>query len=224
MKRLIWLLPILLILTSCSSLGIVNEVITPTNSTTTVSTTDVVTTADPIIITSTATTTTTTTTNTPLVIKTPQDLLKSPNDIVYPCEISFNNYIAGNNEYLWYSDDKTPVFIIARDVLCVEIYNANDYNAVFNLTYENINSPETFQGGTIEYQPETQAQNWVTIKYPAITLLPHQLLGIPITLDVPYGTVLPSNWEFDINVADATNASELSTQEQVRCLVNMMQP
>ena len=206
----------MLALTSCS-LGIANVVVTPTDSTTKTTTT-----------TSggnTPTFATTTTTITPLVINNKQDLLKADADIVYPAVIQIGNYIAGVNIQTWYLDDKTPVFgHNSGDVMCVEIYNANDYNAVFSLQYADITAPSTFDNGSIVYQPEPDAVNWVTIAHPTITLLAHQLLGIPISLNVPVGTVCPPDWEFRITITDVTNEGQIYTNQQVRFLVHMMQP
>ena len=207
----------MLILTSCS-LGLVDVVVTSTGSS--VKTTTTVTSGGntPLLA-------TTTTTMTPLVINNKQDLLKANSDLVYPAVIQFNNYIAGINIQTWYLDDKTPVFgHNSGDVMCVEIYNANDYNAVFSLQYADIIAPSTFDNGSTVYQPEPDAVNWVTIAHPTITLLAHQLLGIPISLDVPVGTVCPPNWEFRITVTDVTNEAQIYTNQQVRFLVSMMQP
>jgi hypothetical protein len=143
----------------------------------------------------------------------------------YPYEISFNNYIAGVNQQLWTNDDKTPVFgHSAGDTMCIDVYNANDYNTVFSLTYADIYVPDTFQNGSTIYQPEPDAVNWVTIKNSAITLLPHQLLGIPVSLHVPAGTVCPPHWEFRITITDTTDQPMININYQTRFLVDMMQP
>jgi hypothetical protein len=143
----------------------------------------------------------------------------------YPYVIAFNNYVAGVNQQLWTQDDKTPVFgHQAGDVMCIDIYNANDYNTVFSLQYADISIPDTFQNGSTIYQPEPRAINWVTIKYPAITLLAHQLLGIPVSLHVPEGVICPSHWEFRVTVTDTTDQSMIMINYQTRFLVNMMQP
>lgn len=212
------ILAIGLMLTSCATLGAVNEVITPS---TTLQTTAVA----PISTTDTSITTTTRTSVTPLTINTKEDLLKATTYLYYPYEISFNNYLVGIKIQTWTQDDKTPVFgHNAGDVMCIDIYNANDYNTVFSLEYENIYSPSTFEDGSTVYQPEPDAVNWVDIKNPTITLLPHQLLGVPISLDVPAETICPPNWEFRITVTDVTDEAMICENYQVRCLVNMMKP
>jgi hypothetical protein len=194
----------------------VNEVITSTTDSSTVSTKTI---STKIV------TTTTTTQDTPLVINDKQDLLKATSDITYPAAIIVNNYIAGDNIYLWMLDDKTPVFgHNSGDVMCVDIYNSHDQNAIFSIQYADSVAPDTFEGGTTVYQPEPQAVNWVTIKYPIINVEAHQLLGIPISLDVPAGTSLPPFWEFRITVTDDTFAGQYYTNTQVRFLVSTMQP
>ena len=215
-------------MTSCMNTGLVNEVITPISTTATVVTTETTTGGNVPYYTETTSTTipiTTSTTFMPLVIKTKEDLLKSNSDIVYPAAIQFGNYLAGVNTNIWYQDDNTPVFgHNGGDVLTIKIYNANNYNAVFSLQYADIVKPTTFQDGSTIYQPEPDAVNWVTISHPEITLLAHQLLGIPISLNIPVGSVCPPNWEFRITVTDVTNETQIYTNQQVRVLVSMAQP
>ena len=100
----------------------------------------------------------------------------------------------------------------------------NDYNTVFSLEYRNETEPRTFENGSIVYQPEPRAVDWVTIKNSAITLLPHQLLGIPVSLHVPVGTICQPNWGFEIVVTDVTDETMIYENYGVRFLVNMMQP
>jgi hypothetical protein len=207
-KRLlmIGIITIGIMLSSCST-GIVNVVVTPPTKT------------------GINTTTTNVLTDTPLVINTKEDLLKSTADLTYPSAITFNNYIPGVNEYLWMLDDKTPVFgHNAGDVMCIDIYNYHDENAVFSIQYADTPAEDTFDGGTIKYQPEPDAVSWVTIKYQNINVEAHQLIGIPISLDVPVGTQLPAHWEFRITVTDDTFLTQYSGNSQVRVLVNTAQP
>jgi hypothetical protein len=205
-------------LTSCSTLGIVNEIITSPTTLPTTATISTLTTSIPIV-------TTTGTSVTPLAINTKEDLLKATTYLYYPYEISFNNYIAGVNQYLWTNDDNTPVFgHNAGDVMCIEIYNANGYNTVFDLEYRDEVESRTFENGSTVYQPEPRAVDWVTIKTPAITLLPHQLLGISVSLHVPAGTICQPNWGFEIVVTDVTDETMIYENYGVRFLVNMMQP
>ena len=237
MKRidsLILILAIGLLLTSCTGLGIVNEVITtivstaPTTTPVAISTTPVTTSTTTVDTTPISITTTTATTTMPTTlpaINTKEDLLKLTSYICYPYEVSFNGYIAGVNQQLWTGDDKTPVFgHNAGDTMCIDVYNANDYNTVFSLEYRDEVEPRTFQNGSIVYQPEPRAVNWVTIKSPKITLLPHQLLGIPVSLDVPAQTICQQNWGFEVVVTDITDQTLIDRNYGVRFLVDMMQP
>jgi hypothetical protein len=222
-----------LLLTSCTGLGIINEVIT-TAAVSTVSTTTPVTISTTSVATTTAettpipitTTTTTTTMPTTLpTINTKEDLLKLTSYVCYPYEVSFNGYIAGVNQQLWTNDDKTPVFgHNAGDTMCIDVYNANDYNTVFSLEYRDEVEPRTFDNGSIVYQPEPRAVNWVTIKSPEITLLPHQILGIPVALHVPAQTICQPNWGFEVVVTDITDQTMIDRNYGTRFLVNMMQP
>lgn len=226
---LVALLLMVLVMTSCIDTGLTNEVITPISVETSLTTTETTVGGNVPYYTGTTTTSatipaTTSTTFTPLVIKTKEDLLKSNSDIVYPAAIQFGNYLAGVNTNIWYQDDNTPVFgHNGGDVLTIKIYNANNYNAVFSLQYADITRPSTFQDGSTIYQPEPDAVNWVTIAHPEITLLAHQLLGIPISLNIPVGAICPPNWEFRITVTDVTNETQIYTNQQVRVLVSMAQ-
>ena len=194
-----------------------------------VSTTPVFTTETTIMQTSLVTETTTeiSETTTPIasaiVIKTKDDLKKVGSDLAYPLDIQFPNYLVGVKYSIWLRDDNTAVLgHNSGDVLGIKIYNDHDVPCVFAINYwDGFASPTTYSqiSGIVFQAPPIDAVNWVNIKHHEVTLLPYELATIPITFQVPVGTVVPDNWEFDISVTNETFANMITGNVGVRCLV-----
>ena len=166
---------------------------------------------------------TTTDSPTSIVIRTKDDLAKVGSDLTYPCAIMFSNYIAGVGYSSWLRDDNTAVLgHNSGDVMALRIYNDHDEPCVFSIKYDSsFLSPTTYSetGDTVYSAPPLGAENWVNIKYPEITILPHELTTVPFSFKAPVNTVLPDNWEFRIVVTNETYANMIIANGAVRVLV-----
>ena len=100
-----------------------------------------------------------------------------------------------------------------------------------------LNGDDTANQFTISVTPYTNdfittavldVANWVTITNSnlvdgVLTVQPMSVGTLYITLNVPVGTQLPSEWAFTVNVVNATGGNVL-TGDSIRWIVDMQQP
>lgn len=186
------------------------------------------------------TTGTSTETTTPLagavVIRTQDDLKKIDGDVIYPAVIMFPDYLAGVNLGTWLADDRTAVLgHNYGDMMAIKVFNNHDTPCVFTISYDrnfffdttldsnDMNNYVTSSAkeGVIFQKAPIDAINWITIKISETTLQPYELAKIPISFQVPVGTILPDNWEFRITVTNVTTTGFVMMNGDIRCLVSM---
>ncbi len=163
--------------------------------------------------------------HTPLVINTEADLLKLNTDLVYPCAIIVDNCPEGYIVNEWLNRDRTPVFGHAEmDTMTIRIYNSHNEPAVFSLKYQDISDNTSYYSITDKYyyKAPPEAKNWLTIAYPFVSLQPHELASVPISLLIPVGASVPPSWEFQIVVNNDTFSKQIVTNSGVRYLITMM--
>ena len=94
----------------------------------------------------------------------------------------------------------------------------------FNITV----TPYTNESYGITSSPANVA-DWVTITNPnfiggVLTVQPMSVGTLYITLNVPVGTQLPSEWGLVVNVVNITGGGNYLTGEGIRWIVDMQQP
>jgi hypothetical protein len=95
------------------------------------------------------------------------------------------------------------------------IHNGVDKDRTFSLSYA---EPTRLKEGFS--MPPYGSSFWVTITSPQVFVLAGDNIVIPIRLDIPEGTTIPKNWEFQILVEEKDNPSNIQIAYKQRWLIS----